>query len=98
MIVENSNDSFYGDGCCYGNCCLCVRRKVNIVDTMFRLLEKYSSDLEELVRDRTQQLEDEKKKTENLLTQVLPPYDSQALTIITIDTSSYSTIEGRARL
>lgn len=65
-----------------------MRRKVNIVDTMFRLLEKYSSDLEELVRDRTQQLEDEKKKTENLLTQVLPPYDSHALNIITIDTSS----------
>ena len=29
---------------------------------MFKMLEKYSTDLEEIVRDRTVQLEEEKKK------------------------------------
>jgi hypothetical protein len=47
-------------------------RKMNIVDTMFRMLEKYSTDLEDLVKDRTLQLEEEKKKTELLLYRMLP--------------------------
>lgn len=47
---------------------------MNIVDTMFRMLEKYSTDLEELVKDRTLQLEEEKKKTDLLLYRMLPPY------------------------
>lgn len=51
-------------------------RKTNIVDTMFKMLEKYSTDLEEIVRERTVALEEEKKKTENLLTQMLPRFDS----------------------
>ena len=49
-----------------------VCRKVNIVDTMFKMLEKYSTDLEEIVRVRTIALEEERKKTENLLSQMLP--------------------------
>jgi len=49
-----------------------VSRKVNIVDTMFKMLEKYSTDLEEIVRVRTIALEEERKKTENLLSQMLP--------------------------
>ena len=40
---------------------------------MFRMLEKYSTDLEDLVRERTTQLEDEKKKTDTLLYRMLPP-------------------------
>jgi len=48
-------------------------RKTNIVDTMFRMLEKYSTDLEDLVKDRTLQLEEEKKKTDLLLFRMLPP-------------------------
>ncbi|XP_045201010.2 retinal guanylyl cyclase 2-like isoform X2 [Mercenaria mercenaria] len=47
-------------------------KKMNIVDTMFRMLEKYSTDLEDLVKDRTLQLEEEKKKTELLLYRMLP--------------------------
>ena len=47
-------------------------RKVNIVDTMFKMLEKYSTDLEEIVRVRTIALEEERKKTDNLLSQMLP--------------------------
>lgn len=45
---------------------------MNIVDTMFRMLEKYSTDLEDLVKDRTLQLEEEKKKTDLLLYRMLP--------------------------
>ena len=48
-------------------------RKMNIVDHMFKMLEKYSTDLEDIVRERTLELEEEKKKTEVLLTRMLPP-------------------------
>ena len=47
-------------------------RKMNIVDTMFKMLEKYSNDLEELVKDRTDALAEEKKKTEHLISRMLP--------------------------
>ncbi|XP_059486563.1 retinal guanylyl cyclase 1 isoform X2 [Neocloeon triangulifer] len=47
-------------------------RKVNIVDTMFQMLEKYSNNLEELIRERTEQLDMEKRKTEQLLNRMLP--------------------------
>ncbi|XP_020277564.1 retinal guanylyl cyclase 2 isoform X2 [Pseudomyrmex gracilis] len=47
-------------------------RKVNFVDTMFQMLEKYSNNLEELIRERTEQLDMEKKKTEQLLNRMLP--------------------------
>lgn len=47
-------------------------RKHNIVDAMFKQLEKYSSDLEEIVAERTAQFEVEKKKVEKLLSQMLP--------------------------
>lgn len=47
-------------------------RKVNIVDTMFQMLEKYSNNLEELIKERTEQLDIEKKKTEQLLNRMLP--------------------------
>uniref|UniRef100_A0A1I8PTX7 Guanylate cyclase n=1 Tax=Stomoxys calcitrans TaxID=35570 RepID=A0A1I8PTX7_STOCA len=47
-------------------------RKVNFVDTMFQMLEKYSNNLEELIRERTDQLDMERKKTEQLLNRMLP--------------------------
>lgn len=47
-------------------------RKMNIVDSMFRMLEKYSNDLEDIVKERTVQLEEEKKKTDVLLNRMLP--------------------------
>ena len=49
-----------------------THRRQNIVDTMFQMLEKYSSNLEELIKDRTEQLDLEKKKTEQLLNRMLP--------------------------
>ncbi|CAL8326442.1 unnamed protein product [Lota lota] len=54
-------------------------RKTNIIDSMLRMLEQYSSNLEELIRERTEELEIEKQKTEKLLTQMLPPSVAQAL-------------------
>ncbi|XP_029931403.1 retinal guanylyl cyclase 2 isoform X2 [Myripristis murdjan] len=54
-------------------------RKTNIIDSMLRMLEQYSSNLEELIRERTEELEIEKQKTEKLLTQMLPPSVAEAL-------------------
>nr|XP_056714809.1 retinal guanylyl cyclase 2-like [Euleptes europaea] len=47
-------------------------KKTNIIDSMLRMLEQYSSNLEDLIRERTEELEQEKLKTEKLLTQMLP--------------------------
>lgn len=47
-------------------------RKSNIFDNMMALMEKYAYNLEELVQQRTTQLSEEKKKTENLLLRMLP--------------------------
>ncbi|GAB0201257.1 retinal guanylyl cyclase 1 [Grus japonensis] len=49
-------------------------RKTNIIDSMLRMLEQYSSNLEDLIRERTEELEIEKQKTDKLLTQMLPPW------------------------
>lgn len=45
---------------------------MNIVDHMFKMMEKYSADLEEQVRERTEELEIEQKKTEQLIARMLP--------------------------
>ncbi|XP_069739147.1 retinal guanylyl cyclase 1-like [Phaenicophaeus curvirostris] len=54
-------------------------RKTNIIDSMLRMLEQYSSNLEDLIRERTEELEIEKQKTDRLLTQMLPPSVAKAL-------------------
>ena len=56
---------FYGVFLCF--------RKTNIVDHMVNMLEKYANNLEEIVEARTAALMDEKKKTDRLLYQMLPP-------------------------
>jgi hypothetical protein len=61
---------------------LSYSRKVNIVDTMFKMLEQYSNNLEDLIRERTTQLEEEKKKTDQLLSQMLPPYERTSMFIV----------------
>jgi hypothetical protein len=40
---------------------------------MVNMLEKYANNLESLVEERTTQLVEEKKKTDELLHQMLPP-------------------------
>ena len=47
-------------------------RKTDILDNMMLIMEKYANNLEEIVEDRTQQLVEEKKKTDNLLHRMLP--------------------------
>lgn len=42
------------------------------MDNMIALMEKYTDHLEETVRERTQQLEEEKMKTDALLYRMLP--------------------------
>ncbi|XP_043932259.1 retinal guanylyl cyclase 1 [Protopterus annectens] len=54
-------------------------KKTNIIDSMLRMLEQYSSNLEDLIRERTEELEIEKQKTDKLLTQMLPPSVAEAL-------------------
>ncbi|XP_063058276.1 retinal guanylyl cyclase 2-like [Engraulis encrasicolus] len=56
-------------------------RRTNIIDSMLRMLEQYSSNLEELIKERTEELEIEKQKTEKLLTQMLPPSVAEALKV-----------------
>ncbi|KAL1023443.1 hypothetical protein UPYG_G00040910 [Umbra pygmaea] len=54
-------------------------KRANIIDSMLRMLEQYSSNLEDLIRERTDELEIEKQKTEKLLGQLLPRSVAQAL-------------------
>ncbi|XP_040357680.1 retinal guanylyl cyclase 1 [Ixodes scapularis] len=46
---------------------------------MFQMLEKYSNNLEDLIRERTVQLDEEKKKTEQLLNRMLPSSVAETL-------------------
>ncbi|XP_068086160.1 guanylate cyclase 32E [Anabrus simplex] len=46
--------------------------KPNIFDNMMAMMEKYANNLEALVDERTDQLQEEKKKTEALLFEMLP--------------------------
>lgn len=47
-------------------------KKTNLIDSMLRMLEQYSSNLEDLIRERTEELEVERHKTDQLLAQMLP--------------------------
>uniref|UniRef100_A0A8C7HH51 Guanylate cyclase n=1 Tax=Oncorhynchus kisutch TaxID=8019 RepID=A0A8C7HH51_ONCKI len=52
--------------------CITKGKKTNIIDSMLRMLEQYSTNLEDLIRERTEELEVERKKTDQLLAQMLP--------------------------
>ncbi|KAK8383739.1 hypothetical protein O3P69_015888 [Scylla paramamosain] len=53
--------------------------KLNIVDNMLAMLEKYAYNLEGKVQERTKQLLEEKKKTEILLLRMLPKSVAESL-------------------
>ena len=44
------------------------------MDNIMSMMEKYAYNLEEIVEERTQQLVEEKKKTDRLLYRMLPSY------------------------
>ncbi|XP_055849353.1 uncharacterized protein LOC129914231 [Episyrphus balteatus] len=68
-------------------------RKVNFVDTMFQMLEKYSNNLEELIRERTDQLDIERKKTEQLLNRMLPSSVAEKLKMgLGVDPEEFSDV------
>lgn len=47
-------------------------KKTSVADSMLRMLEKYSQNLEDLIQERTEQLELERQRAERLLCQMLP--------------------------
>lgn len=47
-------------------------KKSNLVDQMLYMLERHSAHLEQLVQDRTKQLAEEQKRTEEVLSRMLP--------------------------
>ena len=53
---------------------LFLSRHTNIMDNMVNMLEKYANNLESLVEERTSQLAEEKRKTDNLLHRMLPAW------------------------
>ncbi|CAG2054673.1 unnamed protein product, partial [Timema podura] len=53
--------------------------KANIFDNMLAIMEKYAYNLESIVQERTNQLTEEKKKTEALLHRMLPKTVAESL-------------------
>ena len=54
-------------------------RGSNIIENMVTMMEKHANHLEQLVEERTRQLNEEKEKTEKILCRLLPPYVSNLL-------------------
>jgi len=49
-----------------------VCRKASMVDNMMSMMESYTNSLEDIVAERTEQLQEEKRKTDDLLYRMLP--------------------------
>ncbi|WAR01748.1 GCY21-like protein [Mya arenaria] len=80
MVVLSMFLKFYGR-CTVHILCLSSRtlfrrnvhaKKANVVDNMMAMMEKYTTNLEDIVTERTEQLQEEKRKTDALLYRMLP--------------------------
>ncbi|OQV12269.1 hypothetical protein BV898_13462 [Hypsibius exemplaris] len=49
----------------------------NIVDVLFKQMEQYAMDLELKVAEKTQQFKNEKNRSKQLLSQLLPKYQNK---------------------
>ena len=58
--------------CRYSKKCVFWCRQGSLVDQMVQMLEKHANHLEELVAERTAQLEVEQQRTEELLCSMIP--------------------------
>ncbi|XP_078345063.1 atrial natriuretic peptide receptor 1-like [Oculina patagonica] len=56
-------------------------RKSNIIENMVSMMEKHANHLEQLVDERTTQLNEEKERTDKLLNRLLPPLVAEQLKI-----------------
>lgn len=54
---------------------MCSEKKGGLADKMIKMLEQYTLHLEDIVADRTAELNAEKVKAEGLLFNILPRYD-----------------------
>ncbi|GAB6021265.1 hypothetical protein CHUAL_003879 [Chamberlinius hualienensis] len=67
--------------------------KPNIFDNMMAIMEKYALNLEGIVQERTQQLMEEKKKTETLLHRMLPKPVAESLKLRgTVEAESFDMV------
>ncbi|KAK0407625.1 hypothetical protein QR680_003498 [Steinernema hermaphroditum] len=85
-------------------------RSSNLMDHVFKMLESYASHLEEEVQSRTQELVEEKKKSDVLLYRMLPkqvadklklgqsvpPESFDSVTVFFSDVVSFTTLAGRS--
>jgi atrial natriuretic peptide receptor A len=55
----------------------------NLMDDLLKRMEKYAKNLEELVNERTSAFMDEKKRSEDLLYQMLPRYNNKIMAYLT---------------
>lgn len=68
----------------------------NIFDNMMAMMEKYANNLEQLVDERTDQLQEEKKKTEALLLEMLPrPVAEQLKKGNKVEAETYDMVRNR---
>jgi len=54
-------------------CVIISCRNLNIVDAIMKKLDRSTNDLEQIIEERTRELEDERKKSEMLLYSMMPP-------------------------